>query len=136
MLVLSSRKFVIALMTYSDHTLRTLVCWEKPAKVGPQLLVSPLPCPLNLILKYCCYQTLRCFGDSKPADIEWRYTETGVRVRVSLRTGRIIPLPIGAGELEDFVNPARYEGRDPISCLILLLSISNIHDISKNCVCD
>jgi len=47
-------------------------------------------------------------ADNKPTDIEWRYTEKGERVRVSLSTGRIIPLPTGAKELEDFVNPSTY----------------------------
>ncbi|XP_078522548.1 large ribosomal subunit protein uL24m [Lissotriton helveticus] len=32
--------------------------------------------------------------DRKPATIEWRYTEEGERVRVSVRTGRIIPEPV------------------------------------------
>ena len=45
-----------------------------------------------------------------PTEIEWRYTEKGERVRVSVKSGRIIPLPSGAKELEDFVNPEIYEG--------------------------
>ncbi|XP_069805433.1 large ribosomal subunit protein uL24m isoform X2 [Dendropsophus ebraccatus] len=32
--------------------------------------------------------------DRKPTEVEWRYTEEGERVRVSLRTGRIIPKPV------------------------------------------
>uniref|UniRef100_A0A8B9NLM8 Large ribosomal subunit protein uL24m n=2 Tax=Accipiter nisus TaxID=211598 RepID=A0A8B9NLM8_9AVES len=32
--------------------------------------------------------------DRKPTEVEWRYTEEGERVRVSLRSGRIIPLPL------------------------------------------
>jgi hypothetical protein len=47
---------------------------------------------------------------SKPTDVEWRFTEKGERVRVSVRTGRIIPLPNGAKELEDFINPLTYSG--------------------------
>uniref|UniRef100_A0A8C9LM81 Large ribosomal subunit protein uL24m n=1 Tax=Piliocolobus tephrosceles TaxID=591936 RepID=A0A8C9LM81_9PRIM len=31
--------------------------------------------------------------DRKPTEIEWRYTEAGERVRVSTRSGRIIPKP-------------------------------------------
>ncbi|KAM4861580.1 large ribosomal subunit protein uL24m isoform 1-T6 [Thomomys bottae] len=31
--------------------------------------------------------------DRKPTEIEWRFTEEGVRVRVSTRSGRIIPKP-------------------------------------------
>ena len=48
--------------------------------------------------------------DRKPTDIEWRYTESGERVRVSVKSGRIIPLPSGAKELDDLVNPTTYEG--------------------------
>uniref|UniRef100_A0A8B9ZIY4 Large ribosomal subunit protein uL24m n=1 Tax=Anas platyrhynchos TaxID=8839 RepID=A0A8B9ZIY4_ANAPL len=32
--------------------------------------------------------------DRKPTEVQWRYTEEGERVRVSLRTGRILPLPL------------------------------------------
>ncbi|XP_053225989.1 39S ribosomal protein L24, mitochondrial [Podarcis raffonei] len=32
--------------------------------------------------------------DRLPTEVEWRYTEEGERVRVSLRTGRIIPKPL------------------------------------------
>ncbi|KAM9838905.1 large ribosomal subunit protein uL24m [Aulostomus maculatus] len=32
-------------------------------------------------------------SDRKPTDVEWRFTEEGKRVRVSLRTGRVIPKP-------------------------------------------
>ncbi|XP_056157826.1 probable 39S ribosomal protein L24, mitochondrial [Lampris incognitus] len=32
--------------------------------------------------------------DRKPTEVEWKFTEEGDRVRVSLRTGRIIPKPI------------------------------------------
>ena len=48
---------------------------------------------------------------SKPTDVEWRFTEEGERVRVSLRSGRVIPLPSGSHELEDFVNPDTYQGK-------------------------
>ncbi|XP_072530808.1 large ribosomal subunit protein uL24m [Salminus brasiliensis] len=33
-------------------------------------------------------------SDRKPTEIEWRFTEEGERVRVSVRTGRIIPKPL------------------------------------------
>lgn len=29
----------------------------------------------------------------EPTEVEWRYTEEGERVRVSLRSGRILPVP-------------------------------------------
>ncbi|XP_072283919.1 large ribosomal subunit protein uL24m [Pyxicephalus adspersus] len=32
--------------------------------------------------------------DREPTEIEWRFTEEGERVRVSVRTGRIIPKPV------------------------------------------
>ncbi|OWF43161.1 39S ribosomal protein L24, mitochondrial-like [Mizuhopecten yessoensis] len=32
-------------------------------------------------------------SDSKPTEFEWRFTEDGEKVRVSNRTGRIIPIP-------------------------------------------
>ncbi|KAK6323819.1 probable 39S ribosomal protein L24, mitochondrial [Coregonus clupeaformis] len=32
--------------------------------------------------------------DRKPTEVEWRFTEEGEKVRVSLRTGRIVPKPV------------------------------------------
>ena len=40
--------------------------------------------------------------------MEWRYTEEGDKVRVSKRTGRIVPLPAGYHECEDGVIPGNY----------------------------
>lgn len=51
-------------------------------------------------------------SDEKPSVVQWRYTETGERVRVSERTGRIIPLPKQAHTLEDFVLPSTYVESD------------------------
>ncbi|XP_072840347.1 large ribosomal subunit protein uL24m [Pogona vitticeps] len=44
--------------------------------------------------------------DKQPTEVEWRYTEEGTRVRVSLRTGRIIPKPIE--EREDGIIPEQW----------------------------
>ncbi|XP_058863530.1 large ribosomal subunit protein uL24m-like [Acipenser ruthenus] len=33
-------------------------------------------------------------SDRKPTQVEWRFTEEGERVRVSLRSGRILPKPV------------------------------------------
>lgn len=44
-------------------------------------------------------------SDSKPCQPAWRYTDKGERVRVSLRTGRIIPLPMMARQLDDLTDP-------------------------------
>lgn len=41
--------------------------------------------------------------------MEWRYTEEGEKVRVSTRTGRIIPVP--EQETEDFVEAKFYKGK-------------------------
>lgn len=43
--------------------------------------------------------------------VEWRYTEEGDRVRVSKRTGRIIPIPKAAYETYDYKTPTSYKGK-------------------------
>nr|CAG4652032.1 EOG090X0ADH [Triops cancriformis] len=47
-------------------------------------------------------------SDNKPTSVEWRYTEQGDRVRVSVRTGRILPVPQAAEETIDFKSRANY----------------------------
>lgn len=50
-------------------------------------------------------------SDQQPTDIEWRYTERGTKARVSVRTGRIIPLPHKAIQPEDIILvPGYIEG--------------------------
>lgn len=44
----------------------------------------------------------------KPTEVEWRYTEEGERVRVSLRSGRIIPLPLR--QRRDGIVPEQWIG--------------------------
>ncbi|XP_031151984.2 probable 39S ribosomal protein L24, mitochondrial [Sander lucioperca] len=46
-------------------------------------------------------------SDRKPTDVEWKFTEEGERVRVSLRTGRIIPKPIV--ERRDGIVPQQWK---------------------------
>ncbi|XP_038581332.1 probable 39S ribosomal protein L24, mitochondrial [Micropterus salmoides] len=46
-------------------------------------------------------------SDRKPTEVEWRYTEQGERVRVSLRTGRIIPKPVV--ERRDGIVPQQWK---------------------------
>ncbi|XP_057380058.1 large ribosomal subunit protein uL24m-like [Daphnia carinata] len=46
--------------------------------------------------------------DEKGTKVEWRYTEQGEKVRVSKRTGHIIPVPISASETIDFKTKAGY----------------------------
>lgn len=43
---------------------------------------------------------------------EWRYTEEGERVRVSSRTGRVIPIPKLAEETPDYKTKATYVEQD------------------------
>lgn len=44
----------------------------------------------------------------KGTAIEWRYTQDGEYVRVSLRTGRIIPIPVSSQETVDYKTPDMY----------------------------
>jgi len=46
--------------------------------------------------------------DEKPAEVEWRYTEAGERVRVSLRSGTVIPVPSKAAETIDYKTRSKY----------------------------
>lgn len=57
----------------------------------------------HLTLNVLCLMFLR-----KPTDIEWRYTEEGERVRVSVRTGRIIPKPVY--QRKDGIIPQQWKG--------------------------
>jgi len=47
---------------------------------------------------------------SKVTKVEWRYTEDGEKVRVSLRTGRVIPIPHAAEETMDYKTAKTYLG--------------------------
>ncbi|XP_076620187.1 mitochondrial ribosomal protein L24 [Colletes latitarsis] len=47
-------------------------------------------------------------ADLKGTEIEWRYTEDGTHVRVSCRTGRIIPIPRSHDETIDYKSPDLY----------------------------
>ena len=46
--------------------------------------------------------------DERACKVQWRYTEANERVRVSLRTGRIIPIPLQAAEVYDYKNVKLY----------------------------
>ncbi|XP_013788032.1 probable 39S ribosomal protein L24, mitochondrial [Limulus polyphemus] len=47
-------------------------------------------------------------SDNKPSEVEWRYTDEGEKVRVSVRTGRIIPIPKMAEETHDYKERSFY----------------------------
>ncbi|PVD20254.1 hypothetical protein C0Q70_20751 [Pomacea canaliculata] len=52
-------------------------------------------------------------SDSKATKVQWRFTEEGQRIRVSLRSGRIIPLSkIAEDETEDMVMKSAYTEQD------------------------
>lgn len=46
-------------------------------------------------------------ADRKPTEVEWKYTEEGEKVRVSVRTGRIIPKPVV--ERRDSIVPQQWK---------------------------
>ncbi|XP_051162120.1 probable 39S ribosomal protein L24, mitochondrial [Leptopilina boulardi] len=51
-------------------------------------------------------------SDMKPTEIEWRFTEEGEEVRVSKRTGRVIPIPNSDKETIDYKLPSLYKPGD------------------------
>ncbi|KAF7493465.1 putative 39S ribosomal protein L24 [Sarcoptes scabiei] len=59
--------------------------------------------------------------DFEPTNIEWRLDENGDDVRVSLRTGRIIPMPSKAYETKDFKVRKAYKEhpKDTVSTEVL-----------------
>lgn len=44
----------------------------------------------------------------QPTEFEWRFTEEGEKVRVSLRSGRVIPMPASAEETMDYKSKKTY----------------------------
>lgn len=50
--------------------------------------------------------------DLQSAEVEWRFSEEGQRVRVSLRSGRIIPIPATNEETKDYKKPSNYIERE------------------------
>ncbi|KAF2365984.1 Ribosomal protein L24 [Trinorchestia longiramus] len=48
-------------------------------------------------------------SDMKPTQVEWRYTEEGEEVRVSTRTGRLIPIPLLDEETVDYKTKKTYK---------------------------
>ena len=60
--------------------------------------------PLNVLSEIKLVDPSDLVGTS----IEWRYTESGDKVRVSTRTGRIIPIPKIAEETYDYKSKVQY----------------------------
>ncbi|KAJ8267514.1 hypothetical protein COCON_G00126860 [Conger conger] len=46
-------------------------------------------------------------SDRKPTEVQWRFTEEGEKVRVSVRTGRIIPRPVF--QRKDGIVPSQWK---------------------------
>lgn len=70
-----------------------------------------------MLLKYSFLQVTNQIALVDPSDLvatpfEWRYTEEGERVRVSQRTGRIIPLPKSMEETVDYKSKKAYIERE------------------------
>ncbi|NWV38406.1 RM24 protein, partial [Grantiella picta] len=74
---------------------------NRTAKYSGTYIASEAPLLLNQI---CLVDP----EDRKPTEVEWRYTEEGERVRVSLRSGRILPVP--PQPREDGVIPEQWVG--------------------------
>jgi len=55
--------------------------------------------------------------DNQPTEVEWRYTEGGERVRVSVRTGRLLPIPILDEETPQYKTKDTYieQPKDTVS---------------------
>lgn len=70
-----------------------------------------LVCILHDFLTVVKFWELLYLSYSKTTKVEWRFTEDGERVRVSLRTGRIIPLPPSGFETWDYKTPETYLGK-------------------------
>lgn len=48
--------------------------------------------------------------DERGCHVEWRFTEEGEKVRISTRSGRILPIPDYVVATKDFVHPSNYVG--------------------------
>ncbi|XP_029680370.1 probable 39S ribosomal protein L24, mitochondrial [Formica exsecta] len=48
-------------------------------------------------------------SDMQGTPIEWRYTEDGQKIRISLRTGRAIPIPVSSEETIDYKSAKFYK---------------------------
>ncbi len=49
------------------------------------------------------------FNNRKPCDVVWRFIEDGSKVRVSKRTGRVIPIPDDAYATIDYIQKSNYK---------------------------
>lgn len=88
-------------------------------------LKAPIPKELSMPLALPDEVKLIDPSDLKPVDIEWRYTDTGEKVRVSVRTGRVIPIPLRhINTWEDSVDIRGYKGSDKDTALADLEAVT------------
>ncbi|XP_018019169.1 probable 39S ribosomal protein L24, mitochondrial isoform X2 [Hyalella azteca] len=68
-------------------------------------------------------------SDKKPTKIEWRYTEQGERVRVSLRSERVIPIPIMDEETVDYKTKSVYkeQPKDTVEADLAMVTFTPAH---------
>ncbi|XP_050527554.1 probable 39S ribosomal protein L24, mitochondrial [Daktulosphaira vitifoliae] len=63
-------------------------------------------------------------SDLQGCSVEWRFTENGERVRVSTRTGKIIPIPSMSIETYDYKTPKTYKESEKDTTEDLLTKIT------------
>ena len=77
--------------------------WRNNSRINPGILITQeAPLLINRDVALVDPQ------DNKPTKIEWQFDEDGKRVRVSARSGRIIPIPSRAFETVDYKHPEAY----------------------------
>ncbi|KAH8854597.1 putative 39S ribosomal protein L24, mitochondrial [Schistosoma japonicum] len=71
-------------------------------------------------------------SNNEPCKCSWRYTEDGIRVRVSLQTGHVIPLPAAARYLDDLTDPktAVVSSGDTNESFVSNITLNYIHSTS------
>ncbi|CAN8029313.1 hypothetical protein HPB47_017850 [Ixodes persulcatus] len=81
-----------------------LNCYYKVTRSAGQVQVAKVEAPLLVTTQVALLDPT----DNKPTKVEWRYTEEGKKVRVSVRTGRILPIPLMAEETMDYKSKQTY----------------------------
>ncbi|CAN7943108.1 unnamed protein product, partial [Ixodes hexagonus] len=87
-------------------TVEGLNCYYRHVRNSGQLQVTKVEAPLLVTTQVALLDPT----DNKPTQVEWRYTEEGKKVRVSARTGRILPIPLMAEETIDYKSKQTYFG--------------------------
>ncbi|XP_055387671.1 probable 39S ribosomal protein L24, mitochondrial [Condylostylus longicornis] len=81
-------------------------------KVGAEKNYPGITIKSEAPLLVTCQISLVDPADLQKTDFEWRYTEEGEKVRVSKRSGRIIPIPSSNEETYDYKTKSAYVERD------------------------